>query len=76
MNANIKIFSPNIKKENFVITNQQSPLNINYKSNRNLNNKVHSFKNINGNQNTANGNTNNTIINGILSIFYLSNLFN
>lgn len=71
MNPNIKIFSPNIKKENFIITNQHSPLNLNNnKFNSSLINKVGPNKNINNNQIIANGNTNKSMLNGKIKNYF------
>jgi hypothetical protein len=52
MNTNVKLLSPNIKKENFIIPPQNFPINNN-KFNSGLNNKVGSIKAMNNNQNNA-----------------------
>ena len=77
MNPNIKLLSPNIKKENLIVSNQHSTFNINnHKFNSSLNNKISTIKNINNNndQTTANGITNKSIINGKFNIFKLNRI--
>lgn len=67
MNPNIKLLSPNIKKENFFISNQQSPLPLNVNNNKftsSLNNKISVTKTNNYDQVPVNGNSNKSVLNG------------